>query len=340
MTSLTSPGLSGSDVLSLYYGRGGFEKLLGDEDAEQDSDRWCSWHPQGQEFWQILNQWVWNWRLWAGLAYQPIVPRETLWSPSPPESLSLTDGQTLTDEPLKLTESPEPSRLVHHSEDEYGEMQVTGGWARSRNKFSGDDFTLLDERTLKCPASHLMYRREVRHNRYGDLLILFGINPRTCQQCSLKSQCLADGSKGTGGRRITVIRKKKRDNLALDSELTLNPAPISSHLTPTPRKIDDPNRPVLWLDFPTTQLRRNLTHQLRHQQIIFESTNCTTSANQMPVPLITRDQRAHRRLSWSQRWERNSLKETETHWQVTLFGLSSTILNWLQGLQSIADVAT
>jgi hypothetical protein len=55
ITSPAQAGLTGPDILSLYYGRGGFEKQLGDEDQEGDCDRWCSWHPDGQEFWQILS---------------------------------------------------------------------------------------------------------------------------------------------------------------------------------------------------------------------------------------------------------------------------------------------
>src|SRR5438105_4002906 len=33
---------------------------------EQDPDRWCSHTACGQEFWQILNQWLWNLRLDLG----------------------------------------------------------------------------------------------------------------------------------------------------------------------------------------------------------------------------------------------------------------------------------
>jgi hypothetical protein len=36
-------------------------------------------------------------------------------------------------------------------------MQVAGAWARSQDKFAGADFTLIDERTLKCPAEKLKF---------------------------------------------------------------------------------------------------------------------------------------------------------------------------------------
>jgi hypothetical protein len=41
-TSLPQGSFVPSDVLDLYFGRGGFECSLADEDQEQDADRWCS----------------------------------------------------------------------------------------------------------------------------------------------------------------------------------------------------------------------------------------------------------------------------------------------------------
>ncbi|MBD2095721.1 hypothetical protein H6F90_11210 [Trichocoleus sp. FACHB-591] len=206
ITSHSPVGLSGCDILSLYDGRGGFEKLLSDEDVEQECDQWCSWQPNGQEFWQVLSQWVWDWRLWAGLADQPQAVRQIIWVPAVTEPLDSDTTATALDEALVLSQVQAPCPSADAAD--YGPMQVAGAWARSRGKFAGADFTLLDERTLQCPAGNAMCRREVRQSQLGDLLILFGINPRTCQRVSLKSQCLADGSKGSGGRRITVIRRK------------------------------------------------------------------------------------------------------------------------------------
>jgi hypothetical protein len=36
--------------------------VLADEDEEQAIDRWVSRTQWGQEFWQIINQWIWNLR--------------------------------------------------------------------------------------------------------------------------------------------------------------------------------------------------------------------------------------------------------------------------------------
>ena len=332
ITSHPQAGLTGTDLLSLDYGRGGFEKQLGDEDQEQTCDRWCSWHPLGQEFWQILNQWLWNWRLWAGFAHHPQPLRQTIWIPSQEASPTPLVTPTLVEQPLVVSEAKSPCPPADSSEHDV--MQVAGAWARSRGKFSGEDFTLLNERTLQCPAGNLMYRREVRQNRLGDILILFGINPRTCQQCPLKEQCLAEGSKGTGGRRITVIRKKlpsasgKPQPVVSPPPITVMP-PQSIRVTPPPLS----SLPVLWLDFPTTRLRRDLNHQLRQQQLIIEPVLGIDLNLKSNTPLITRDQRAHRRLTWTDRWQRNAIPNSAVQWQVKLFGISSSVLDWINSLK-------
>jgi hypothetical protein len=66
-----------ADVLDLYFHRGGFETVLSDEDKEQDADRWCSYTANGQEFWQILSQWMWNLRLELGHRLHPTPMRTT-----------------------------------------------------------------------------------------------------------------------------------------------------------------------------------------------------------------------------------------------------------------------
>jgi hypothetical protein len=76
-TCLPSSAFTPSDVLDLYLHRGGFETVLSDEDKEQDCDRWCSYTACGQEFWQILSQWIWNLRLELGHRLQPTTMRTT-----------------------------------------------------------------------------------------------------------------------------------------------------------------------------------------------------------------------------------------------------------------------
>src|SRR5947207_1417397 len=76
-TCLPPSAFSPADVLDLYLHRGGFETVLSDEDKEQDCDRWCSYTANGQEFWQILSQWIWNLRLELGHHLHPTPMRLT-----------------------------------------------------------------------------------------------------------------------------------------------------------------------------------------------------------------------------------------------------------------------
>ncbi len=57
-TALPQGAFTPADVVGLYLHRGAFECVLSDEDQEHDADRWCSHTTWGQEFWQILSQWI------------------------------------------------------------------------------------------------------------------------------------------------------------------------------------------------------------------------------------------------------------------------------------------
>ena len=65
MTDRTAAQWDAARAYTLYQERGAFEATLGQEDRELPTDRWVSFADHGQEFWQILCQWVWNLRLRA-----------------------------------------------------------------------------------------------------------------------------------------------------------------------------------------------------------------------------------------------------------------------------------
>lgn len=91
-----------SDVLDLYLHRGSFETVLADEDEEQGMDRWYSHTPCGQEFTQILAQWIWNLRLELGQQISPIELRTTEFA------LRDESNTTATDKPVAM-ETPTPA---------------------------------------------------------------------------------------------------------------------------------------------------------------------------------------------------------------------------------------
>src|SRR5258708_1413659 len=81
VSTLPSPAFTASDVLDLYLHRGSFETVLADEDNEQASDRWYSHTSCGQEFSQILAQWVWNIRQELGQQLSSAELRTTEFAP-------------------------------------------------------------------------------------------------------------------------------------------------------------------------------------------------------------------------------------------------------------------
>ncbi len=149
VSTLPSRAFTASEVLDLYLHRGSFETVLADEDNEQEFDRWYSHTPCGQEFAQILAQWVWNLRLELGQTLSPAELRTTEFAPAS------------TVEPVHAYEPGEGAALSASAPSErYGPPQ----WARPSftHGFPGSAFTPQPDGTLRCPANHPLYPQERR----------------------------------------------------------------------------------------------------------------------------------------------------------------------------------
>jgi hypothetical protein len=319
LTSLPIEQFSATDVLNLYNGRGGFEQTLSQEDTEQDGDRCCSWQAPGQSFWQILNQWVWNWRIRAGAAQSPErCARQTEWSPALSD---ITPGIAEADGAVPQPTVPTP-KASNSSTACYGPMTVAQGWAKSRHKYAGKDFKIIEDQFVECPAGHRMGRREIRYTRRGDMQMIFSVNPRLCASCPVKQHCLSDDSKGTNGRRISVMRAKLPPvpTLALEPEITvMAQAPIQT-LRGT--------QALIWTDIPATQLRREIRQHLRRHQTCIQSSDLGTRLLQPIAAYFTRSQRAHRRLSWAERLKRNAISSPTVQVSVQLFGIPPRLVDF------------
>src|SRR5260221_1492248 len=157
ISTLPSPAFTSSDVLDLYLHRGSFETALADEDGEQDSDRWCSRTPNGQDFWQIMNQWVWNLRLELGQKLSPSELHITEFAAAGiVESAQACESSALSKPTPAVTYGPPP-------------------WARPSftHGFPGSAFTPQPDVTLRCPANHPLYPQERRSERDGSLRVLY-----------------------------------------------------------------------------------------------------------------------------------------------------------------------
>src|SRR5260370_1351888 len=198
-THLPQDAFTASDVVALYLHRGAFEPVLADEDDEQDPDRWCSHSPAGQEAWQIVSQWIWNVRLELGHQLEPTEVRTTEFARAVPEA----QAQQV---PVQGYEKP----------------SVALPWKAGR--FSGQDFALQPDGTLRCPAHQALVAHEQRSEADGSLRVVYAASIRSCRPCPLRHQCQWEGS----------ATKKPRQRSVLLHPLQVCPAPLlCRHWTPT-----------------------------------------------------------------------------------------------------------
>ena len=244
-------------MVALYLHRGAFENALSDEDLEQDPDRWCSHAPLGQECWQILSQWVWNLRLELGHQLEPTPVRTTEFAPAL---------------------APEPDAAAPASG--YASAEVALPFKQGR--FSGRDFVLQPDGTLRCPAGQGLSATEERREADGSLRLVYAARISQCRPCPLREQCQWHGRATAKPRRVSVL---------------LHPLSVASD-------------PLLWRDWSRRTHRRACRQLLAHQQVQIHLAPLGQAQLATSAPLLSRAQRAHYRLSWAERLARNASTPT------------------------------
>ena len=188
LTTAPQTAFTCADVLGLYLHRGSFETVLADEDREQDADRWCSHTPCGQEFWQILNQWLWNLRLDLGQHLSPSPVRLTEFAPAaeppaiPPSEPVGAPLSVAPHEPPQEPPAVPPSEPVEYGPPQWARRSFTKG-------FAGADFVPQADGTLRCPAGHPLAVHERRPERSGSVRVVYGARMAHCRPCPLRAQC-------------------------------------------------------------------------------------------------------------------------------------------------------
>src|SRR5260370_3432154 len=238
VSTLPSPAFTSSDVLDLYLHRGSLEMVLADEDAEQDSDRWYPHMPCGQEFCQVLAQWVWNLRLELG---------QTL---SPSELHTTEFAKAMVIEPasaVELAPSQKPMPQVKSGPPQWARPSFTGG-------FPGSAFTLQPNGTLRCPADRPLYPQERRPERDGSLRVFYAGRIGYCRTCPLRTQCQESPSTQKP-RRVSAVFWP----VSTPQEFASLPQP--SPCSPEPL----PCSPLLWRGWPRSPLRPPWLHVIRRE---------------------------------------------------------------------------
>jgi hypothetical protein len=320
LTTAPAQCLRANEVVELYYQRGGFEVVLSDEDAEQDPDRWCSCTPLGQEFWQILSQWVWNTRLELGLVAQEERLRTTKWQ----DALSNTRATPLLPPP----EAPPLERVESAPVlEQYGPLEVARNWGRASGRLTGQAFEVLSNGTLRCPADKVLRPQERRKHPDGTLRIVYRAKSEDCSSCRLARDCLGRQTSGEHPRRVSAVRKR-----------IAQPGGIQAALVHAEATMLDPSsepHDVVWCDLPGYRIRHDYVTRLRRQRVTLVALPADACAAAEPAaPQIwTRAERAHRRVSWTARLARNRCTADPPRYACTVFGVASALATYL-GLSS------
>jgi len=279
-TNLPQHAFTACDVVELYLHRGAFEPALADEDQEIDPDRWCSHSAWGQEAWQCIAQWVWNLRLELGHQLDPTPLRTTEFAPAFSDQQA---GQT-----------PNPG---------YEAPVIGGAW--KAGCYSGEDFTLQVDGTVRCPAGNSLFSQERRQERDGSLRVVYEARIADCRVCEQRPQCQWHGHQAQHPRRVSVL---------------LHPRKAGS-------------TPLLWRDWPRRAQRRACMQLLNRQRVEVSESPLTQPLSPAPPAVLSRAQRAHYRLPWHERLARNARGETPSQLLITLFGVPERFASFL-GLRS------
>jgi hypothetical protein len=286
LTNLPQSAFTASDVVSLYLHRGAFEMALEDEDEELEPDRWCSHSAWGQEAWQIVAQWTWNLRLELGHQLAASTGADHRVCVSPPSA-----QRARTHEP-SLTCSL-CTRLgvcsAYHRDP-----------PRKAGRFTGADFPLQPDGTLRCAAGNVLVPHEHRRERNGSLRIVYSASRRSCRPCPLRDQCQWNGRTTTKPRQVSIL---------------LHPLSAGS-------------APLLWRDWHRRHQRHAcLRLHRQHLEVQMEPALPRTSASSSPT--ISRAERAHYRLSWDERLARNARTEAAERITLTLCGIPDRLATFL-----------
>ncbi len=282
-TNLSPQAFTASDVVELYLHRGAFEPVLADEDTEQDPDRWCSHATWGQEAWQVVSQWVWNIRLELGHHLEPTPLRITEFAPAIPQQSKQVAAHSTLSAPVSG----------------YGPPTTATSWKTGR--FTGADFPLQPDGTLRCPAGQKLLAHERRREADGSVRVVYAASIRSCRPCPLREQCQWQGGTTKKPRQVSVL---------------LHPLVVG-------------NEPLLWYDWNRRHHRRVCMQLLRQQRLdIQQEQGLSTSSDATPASL-SRAQRAHYRLNWSLRLARNARVPTAGRITLKLFGIPEAVTSSL-----------
>ncbi len=169
-------------------------------------------------------------------------------------------------------------------------------------RFSGQDFPLQPDGTLRCPANQSLVAHERRRETDGSLRVVYAASIRSCRPCPLREQCQWNGGATAKPRQVSVL---------------LHPLVVGS-------------APLLWRDWSRRFYRRACIQLLRHQCVEVQVGPPTSPSLAVKPSLpLSRAERAHVRLTWPERLARNARPLTAGRMTIKLFGVPQAFATWL-----------
>jgi hypothetical protein len=208
-------------------------------------------------------------------------------------NLRLELGHQLHPDPVRTTEfAPAVSEAKEQQPRTfgYGKPSVAASWKAGR--CSGQDFALQPDGTLRCPANQSLVAHERRKEADGSLRVVYAASIRSCRPCPLREQCQWNGSTTAKPRQVSVLLHP----------LVVGPAP------------------VLWRDWSRRLHRRACMPLLRQQRVEVQVEQSLSACPALAPAPLSRAQRAHYRLDWSERLARNARVPTASQVTIRLFG--------------------
>ncbi len=207
-------------------------------------------------------------------------------------------GHQLRPEPVRTTEfapanPPTEDQTAGFSSASggYGPAEEALPWKRGR--FSGRDFAPQPDGTLRCAAGKSLFAQERRRERDGSLRVVYAASIHSCRPCPLREQCQWHGRATQKPRRVSVL---------------LHP-------------LVGGTAPLLWRDWSRRTQRRACLHLLRQQRVEVQAEPASQVVSAVEPPILSRAQRAHYRLSWTERLTRNARAPTAGQVTILLFGV-------------------
>src|SRR5581483_6993552 len=181
----------------------------------------------------------------------------------------------------------------------YGPPATATSWKVGR--FTGQDFPLQPDGTLRCPAGSTLTLQERRQEAGGNLRLVYAASVRSCRSCELREQCQWNGSATKKPRQVSLL---------------LYPLPVGP-------------APLLWRDWSRRLHRRACIGLLRHQRVEITLPQTMPAEPRHFEGILSRAQRAHSRLSWEARLARNARASTTDRPTIKLFGVPESFASFL-----------